>query len=115
MAGVRAATKVVEATIVATIGKAAIQEPLASAGIRISSNKTPNTSLGWTEITTREEGTARVRVAQTRVVSVGDPSSPISSPCSNKIMEVAVSPGAADKGSSTTTATTNLSSIQTSG
>ena len=46
MAWVRAATKVVEATIVATIGKAAIQEPLASAGIRISSNKTPNTSLG---------------------------------------------------------------------
>ena len=46
MAGVRAATKVVEATIVATIGKAAIQEPLAPAGIRISSNKTPNTSLG---------------------------------------------------------------------
>lgn len=106
MAGVKVVTKEEEATItVVASDRVEIKgQPLALAGIRISS-KTANTRLVTTGITTR----ANSCLARTRA-RVADQLK-LSSPCP---MGGLANPEAVDKGRISRTATTNLSSIQTS-
>ena len=104
---VRAASRVAVDTIASVgSGRGAMQAPkVALAGIRTSS-KIPNTSLGGTEITTR--GTTRTRI-RTRVADRMVPQAR-----SSLTPAVRASPRVGADQDKISTATTKLSSIQTS-